>query len=75
MAQTIKPLPVDQVMTSIIMDNSIDVLLANTDVAKRFPLGPNPFVVVSPHPVVSKNIPIVMLVYTLYNNKLILEEY
>ena len=43
MAQIIKPAPVDQASISIIMDNSIDVLLANTDVAKRFPLGPNPF--------------------------------
>jgi 7,8-dihydropterin-6-yl-methyl-4-(beta-D-ribofuranosyl)aminobenzene 5'-phosphate synthase len=25
------------------MDNSIDLLMAGTDVAKRFPLGPNPF--------------------------------
>jgi 7,8-dihydropterin-6-yl-methyl-4-(beta-D-ribofuranosyl)aminobenzene 5'-phosphate synthase len=25
------------------MDNSIDVLMTSTDVAKRFPLGPNPF--------------------------------
>jgi 7,8-dihydropterin-6-yl-methyl-4-(beta-D-ribofuranosyl)aminobenzene 5'-phosphate synthase len=25
------------------MDNSIDVLMASTDVARRFPLGPNPF--------------------------------
>jgi len=25
------------------MDNSIDMLMASTDVANRFPLGPNPF--------------------------------
>jgi 7,8-dihydropterin-6-yl-methyl-4-(beta-D-ribofuranosyl)aminobenzene 5'-phosphate synthase len=25
------------------MDNSIDILMATTDIAKRFPLGPNPF--------------------------------
>ncbi len=43
MAQIIKPEPVDQASISIIMDNSIDVLLASTEVAKRFPLGPNPF--------------------------------
>jgi len=34
---------VDQASISIIVDNSIDVLMASTDVAKRFPLGPNPF--------------------------------
>ena len=43
MAQTIAPLAVDQASISIIMDNSIDLLMASTDVAKRFPLGPNPF--------------------------------
>jgi 7,8-dihydropterin-6-yl-methyl-4-(beta-D-ribofuranosyl)aminobenzene 5'-phosphate synthase len=43
MAQTIAPLTVDQASISIIMDNSIDLLMASTDVAKRFPLSPNPF--------------------------------
>jgi 7,8-dihydropterin-6-yl-methyl-4-(beta-D-ribofuranosyl)aminobenzene 5'-phosphate synthase len=43
MAQTIKPISVDQVKISIIMDNSIDVLMATTEVAKRFPLGSNLF--------------------------------
>ncbi|NIS70541.1 MAG: MBL fold metallo-hydrolase [Proteobacteria bacterium] len=43
MAQLIKPESVDQASISIVMDNSIDVLLASTEVAKRFPLGPNPF--------------------------------
>ncbi len=43
MAQTISPLAVDQASISIIMDNSFDLLMASTDVARRFPLGPNPF--------------------------------
>ncbi len=43
MAQTISPLAVDQASISIIMDNSIDLLMASTDVARRLPLGPNPF--------------------------------
>ncbi len=43
MAQTIAPLKVDQASISIVMDNSIDLLMASTDVARRFPLGPNPF--------------------------------
>jgi 7,8-dihydropterin-6-yl-methyl-4-(beta-D-ribofuranosyl)aminobenzene 5'-phosphate synthase len=43
MAQTIAPLEVDQASISIVMDNSIDLLMASTDVARRFPLGPNPF--------------------------------
>jgi 7,8-dihydropterin-6-yl-methyl-4-(beta-D-ribofuranosyl)aminobenzene 5'-phosphate synthase len=43
MAQTIAPLVVDQATISIIMDNSIDLLMTSTDVAKRLPLGPNPF--------------------------------
>jgi 7,8-dihydropterin-6-yl-methyl-4-(beta-D-ribofuranosyl)aminobenzene 5'-phosphate synthase len=34
---------VDQANISIIMDNSIDVLMASTEIARRFPLGPNPF--------------------------------
>jgi len=37
MAQTIAPLMVDQASISIIVDNSIDVLMPSTDVAKRFP--------------------------------------
>jgi 7,8-dihydropterin-6-yl-methyl-4-(beta-D-ribofuranosyl)aminobenzene 5'-phosphate synthase len=43
MAQTIAPLMADQASISIIMDNSFDLLMASTDIAKRFPLGPNPF--------------------------------
>lgn len=43
MNHTIAPLEVDQVTISIIMDNSIDLLMASTDIAKRMPLGPNPF--------------------------------
>lgn len=42
-AQTITPVGIDQATISVIMDNSIDLLMAGTDVAKRFPLGPNPF--------------------------------
>ena len=34
---------VDGAQITLVMDNSIDVLMASTDVAKRFPLGPNPF--------------------------------
>jgi 7,8-dihydropterin-6-yl-methyl-4-(beta-D-ribofuranosyl)aminobenzene 5'-phosphate synthase len=34
---------VDAARVTLVMDNSIDVLMASTDVAKRFPLGPNPF--------------------------------
>ncbi len=43
MVQTIQPEAVDQATISIVMDNSIDILMANTEVANRFPLGPNPF--------------------------------
>lgn len=43
MSQPISPLPVDQASISIIVDNNIDLLMTSTDVAKRFPLGPNPF--------------------------------
>jgi 7,8-dihydropterin-6-yl-methyl-4-(beta-D-ribofuranosyl)aminobenzene 5'-phosphate synthase len=34
---------VDEARISIIMDNSLDVLMAGNEVAKRLPLGPNPF--------------------------------
>ncbi len=34
---------IDAAKITIIMDNSIDVLMANTEVAKRFPLGSHPF--------------------------------
>lgn len=34
---------VDVARVTLVMDNSIDVLMASTDVARRFPLGPNPF--------------------------------
>jgi 7,8-dihydropterin-6-yl-methyl-4-(beta-D-ribofuranosyl)aminobenzene 5'-phosphate synthase len=43
MAQAIAPLVVDEARISIVMDNSIDLLMGSTDVAKRLPLGPNPF--------------------------------
>jgi 7,8-dihydropterin-6-yl-methyl-4-(beta-D-ribofuranosyl)aminobenzene 5'-phosphate synthase len=43
MAQAIAPLAVDEARISIVMDNSIDLLMSSTDVAKRLPLGPNPF--------------------------------
>ena len=43
MSQSIAPLKVDQASISIVMDNSFDLLMASTDVAKRFPLAPNPF--------------------------------
>src|SRR5260221_9808118 len=33
----------DEAKITIIIDNSIDVLMASTEVAKRMPLGPNPF--------------------------------
>jgi len=40
---TIPLLPVDQVKITTIMDNSIDLLMTSTEVAKRLRLGPNPF--------------------------------
>jgi 7,8-dihydropterin-6-yl-methyl-4-(beta-D-ribofuranosyl)aminobenzene 5'-phosphate synthase len=43
MVQTVQSEAVDQANISIVMDNSIDILMANTEVANRFPLGPNPF--------------------------------
>jgi 7,8-dihydropterin-6-yl-methyl-4-(beta-D-ribofuranosyl)aminobenzene 5'-phosphate synthase len=43
MTQIISPLAVDQASVTIIMDNSYDMLMASTEVARRFPLGPNPF--------------------------------
>ena len=44
MAQKIiVPLEVDQVKITTVMDNNIDVLMAGTEVARRFPLGPHPF--------------------------------
>jgi 7,8-dihydropterin-6-yl-methyl-4-(beta-D-ribofuranosyl)aminobenzene 5'-phosphate synthase len=43
MAQTITPLAVDRATVSVIVDNSIDLLMAGTEVARRLPLGPNPF--------------------------------
>lgn len=43
MTELITPLPVDQATISIVMDNSVDLLMSSTDVAGRFPLGPNPF--------------------------------
>jgi 7,8-dihydropterin-6-yl-methyl-4-(beta-D-ribofuranosyl)aminobenzene 5'-phosphate synthase len=41
--QTIPLAEVDEVKVSIIVDNSIDVLMASTEVARRYRLGPNPF--------------------------------
>lgn len=44
MAGAVLPLPpVDAVRVTLVMDNSIDILMASTTVARRFPLGPNPF--------------------------------
>lgn len=43
MAQTTAPLEVDQASISIIVDNTFDMLMASSDVAKRFVLGPHPF--------------------------------
>ncbi len=34
---------VDEARVTLVMDNSIDLLMAGTEVARRFPLGPNPF--------------------------------
>jgi 7,8-dihydropterin-6-yl-methyl-4-(beta-D-ribofuranosyl)aminobenzene 5'-phosphate synthase len=34
---------VDGVQVTLVMDNTIDALMASTDVARRLPLGPNPF--------------------------------
>jgi 7,8-dihydropterin-6-yl-methyl-4-(beta-D-ribofuranosyl)aminobenzene 5'-phosphate synthase len=39
----IVPLAVDEVKITTVMDNNIDVLMASTEVARRFPLGPHPF--------------------------------
>lgn len=41
--EIISLLPVDQVKITTILDNSIDLLMTSTDVAKRIRLGPNPF--------------------------------
>ena len=35
--------PVDEVQITTIMDNSFDMLMTSTEVAKRARLGPNPF--------------------------------
>jgi len=43
MTQVITPLDVDQVRISVVLDNTIDLLMSSTDIAKRLPLGPNPF--------------------------------
>jgi len=44
MARTqITPPEVDEVKVSIIVDNSFDMLMASSDVAHRFPLGPHAF--------------------------------
>jgi 7,8-dihydropterin-6-yl-methyl-4-(beta-D-ribofuranosyl)aminobenzene 5'-phosphate synthase len=42
-AGTIPLLEADAVRITIVTDNSIDLLMADTDVAHRMPLGPNPF--------------------------------
>ena len=41
--ETVSLQPVDQVKITIILDNSIDLLMTNTEVARRIQLGPNPF--------------------------------
>lgn len=41
--ETISLLPVDQVKITIILDNSIDLLMTSTEVAKRIRLGAHPF--------------------------------
>jgi hypothetical protein len=38
--ETISLLPVDHVKITVIMDNSIDLLMTSTDIAKRIRLGP-----------------------------------
>ena len=43
MPQIVNPEPVDQASISIIMDNSVNVLLASTEAARRFPLRSNLF--------------------------------
>ena len=40
---TVPVLAADAVRITIVSDNSIDLLLADTEVATRLPLGPNPF--------------------------------
>lgn len=40
---TIALTEVDDVRITLVTDNSIDMLMASTDVARRLPLGPNPF--------------------------------
>lgn len=40
---TIPLQPVDEVQVTVVMDNSIDLLMSGTEVARRLPLGPNPF--------------------------------
>lgn len=42
-APTIALPPVDSVQIFTIMDNTFDMLMASTEVARRLPLGPNPF--------------------------------
>ncbi len=34
---------IDEAQITLVMDNSIDLLMASTEVAKRFSMGPNPF--------------------------------
>ena len=41
--ETVSLQPVDQVKITIILDNTIDLLMTNTEVARRIQLGPNPF--------------------------------
>ena len=43
MAQTIRLPEVDNVRVSTVMDNTIDVLMAGNEVARRWKRGPNPF--------------------------------
>jgi 7,8-dihydropterin-6-yl-methyl-4-(beta-D-ribofuranosyl)aminobenzene 5'-phosphate synthase len=48
MSQKISLPKVDEVKITVVMDNSIDLLMASSDVAKRFPLAPNQFERVQP---------------------------
>jgi hypothetical protein len=41
MSQNIALPAVDEVQVTIIVDNSLDILMASTDVARRFPQLPN----------------------------------
>ena len=40
---TVPLVEVDEVKVTLVMDNTIDALMTSTEVARRFPIGPNPF--------------------------------